>query len=420
MNLTLFLLPILMIAFGMPVFLALLIAVVVTLAFFMNLQPTMLHQTLYGSISNYSLLAIPFFIFAGEVMGRGGITRRIIDWVMALVGRAPGALGLVTVGTSTIYGAISGSSPATVATVGRQLLPELLTKGYGRQFSLGLLNSSGAISIVIPPSINLILYSAVSNQSVATLFIAGILPGLALSLSLAACVLVYSIIQDVPTTDGFNLGDLLRASRRAAWSLLTPVAVLGSIYTGFTSPTEAAGVACVYAVFVATVVHRELNLADIVRIAGDSVILTAQILIIAAAAGVFSWILTISGFPAFLASFVSGLNASPTVLLICINVLLLVVGCFIDPTSAVLTLTPFLLPIAMIAGVDPIHFGIVMTVNLSIGMYTPPFGLNLFVSQTSLKARTVDIYAGVLPFVLIEILVLMIISFVPSLSLWFV
>ncbi len=412
---TLVALPIVSLLLGLPIFLVLMVAVIATLAFFMNMPATMLHQTIFGSISSYTLLAIPFFIFAGELMGRGGISRRIIDWVLSTVGRTPGAIGMVSVATSAIYGAISGSSPATVASVGRQLFPEMKQAGYGVPFSLGLINAGGAISIVIPPSINFILYGAVAEQSIVQLFTAGILPGLLLSGMLALAVLIYAWYKDIREGEPFSIVNIGRATRRAFWALLTPIIVLGSIYGGIVSPTEAGGIACVYALFVTVVIHRDLGLRDVLAISAGSALLTAQIMIIVAAAGIFSWILTITGFQTTLVSFVSGLDVAPWVILLTINLLLLIVGCFIDPTSAVLTLTPLLLPVAQHLGINPVHFGVIMTTNLSIGMYTPPFGLNLFVTQAVLNVRTIDIYKGVAPFVLLQVLALMLITYVP----WF-
>lgn len=412
---SLVLLPLVGLLLGLPVFLVLIVAVLVTLALYLNIPMTMLHQVMYGSISSYTLLAIPFFIFAGEIMGRGGISRRIIDWVLALVGRTSGAVGLVTVGTSSIYGAISGSSPATVASVGRQLYPELRRNGYGVPFSLGLINAGGAISIVIPPSINFILYGAVAEQSIVSLFTAGIIPGLLLSATLVVAVLFYAWRHDIREGQTFSISHLISATRRAFWSLLTPVIVLGAIYGGIVSPTEAGGIACVYALLITVLVHRDLGMRDVLAIAGDAALLTAQIIIIVAAAGIFAWVLTISGFQAALVGYVAGLEVQPWMVLLTINALLLLVGCFIDPTSAVLTLTPLLLPIATHLGVHPVHFGVIMTVNLSIGMYTPPFGLNLFVTQAVLDVKSSDLYRGVAPFVFLQIVTLLAITFVP----WF-
>lgn len=417
---TLVVLPLLAALLGLPIFLVLIIATLATIAFHLNIPPTILHQTMFGSISSYTLLAIPFFIFAGELMGQGGISRRIIEWVLALVGRTSGAIGLVTVGTSSIYGAISGSSPATVASVGRQMYPEMRKAGYSASFSLGLINAGGAISIVIPPSINFILYGAVAEQSIVRLFTAGILPGILLSGMLAVSVIIYARRNNIREGSKFSFGKLVVATRSAFWSLLTPIIVLGSIYGGIISPTEAGGIACVYSIFVTTMIHRELKFVDILRIASNSGLLTAQIMIIVAAAGIFSWVLTVTGVQTSLANFVANLQVAPWLVLLAINLLLLIVGCFIDPTSAVLTLTPILLPIAIHLGVDPVHFGVIMTVNLSIGMYTPPFGLNIFVTQAVLGAKTMEIYKGVIPFVIIQIMALLVITYIPWISMVFI
>lgn len=401
---------------GLPIFLALILAVIAVLEFEQSMPATILHLTFFGSISSYTLLAIPFFLFAGDLMGRGGISSRIIEWVLALVGRTPGAIGYVVVGTSGLYGAISGSSPATVASLARQLHGDMRRTGYSETFTVGLINSAGAVSVVIPPSINFILYGVVAEQSIVDLFTAGIVPGILILGALAAAVAVYAGRRGIREGGTFSLQILGRATLRAFWSLMMPVFILGSIYMGLATPTEAGGFACVYTIVLTVFVYRELTWAEVIEIAGRSALLTAQIMIIVAAAGVFSWILTISGFQATLSGMVSGMDVAPWVVLLAINVLLLVIGCFLDPTSAILTLTPLLLPIVTILGVDPIHFGVVMSVNLAIGMFTPPFGLNLFVTQAVLKTPTPVLYRGVLPFAVLQVGVLMVITYVPALS----
>jgi C4-dicarboxylate transporter DctM subunit len=416
-NWTLFALPALGLLMGMPIFIVLLLAVLATVAIFTSLPGTILQQTLFSSLSSFSLLAIPFFLFAGELMGRGGISRRILDWVLALAGRTPGAVGLVAVGTSGVYGAISGSSPATVASIAPAIYPQMLKAGYGESFSLGLINAAAAVSIVLPPSINLILYGAAAEQSIVELFTAGIVPGLLMLAALAVAVFVYSIRKGLSGELAFSWDRLFKATRDAIWALLMPFFILGAIYGGIATPTESAGAACVYAVIVTVMIHRELTWRQVMEIAGRSAVLTAQIMIIVAAAGVYSWLLTTSGIQEQLASLITSLDLSPWLILFAINILLLIVGCFIDPTSAVLTLTPLLLPVVLQLGVDPIHFGIMMTINLSIGMFTPPFGLNLFVTQACLKVGTAPIYRGVLPFALLQIAVLFLVTYVPWFSL---
>src|SRR5690606_7640526 len=417
MELTLFLLPVAGLVLGMPVFLVLLLSVLATLAFFMPMPATMLHQNMFGSISNYALLAVPFYLLAGELMGKGGISRRIFEWVESMGIRVPGSVGLVGPAVGGVHASISGSSPATVAAISRQIYPEMRKTGYGQSFSLGMINSVGAVSCVLPPSLNFILYGAAAEQSIAELFIAGIIPGLFSLFAIVLAVIGYAWFKGLKETSEFRWPEFLRASKRVSWSLFMPILILGSIYGGFATPTEAGGVACVYAMFVTMYVHREINWRALLRISGNAALMTSRLMVIVAAAGVFSWVLTVNGLSAALTSYVASLDMSPWQVLLMINLLLLIVGCFLDPASAILMLTPLLLPIAMDLGVDPIHFGVIMAVNLEIGMYTPPFGLNIFMTQATLNVRTIDIYRGVVPFILLHILVLMVISYVPWLSL---
>ncbi|HEY7366029.1 MAG TPA: TRAP transporter large permease [Methylomirabilota bacterium] len=411
------LIPFTLLALGMPVFLILLVTVILLLAFFLNVPFSVIPQTMFGSIDNFALLAVPFFIFAGEVMGQGGISERLIRWVQSIFGGIRGSLALTTVGTCEFFGAISGSSPATVAAVGRIMYPALRANGYEERFALGLVTSSGAIASIIPPSILMILYGAAAEQSVAALFIGGVFPGLLIGLLTAIYIVVYARGRHLEQVEPFRWERFLRSTRQGGWALGAPVVILGSIYTGICTPTEAAGIAGVYGIVVTRYIYRDITWARLWDIAGSSVFLTAQIMIIVAASGVFSWLLTISGVPQAVVHFIEGLAAPPWLMLVAINVFLLVVGCLIDPTSATLILTPLLVPIARAVGVDLIHFGIILTVNLSIGMFTPPFGLNLFLSQALFKAPMARIARGLVPFIVIQVVALAIITYVPWLSL---
>jgi C4-dicarboxylate transporter DctM subunit len=413
----LFLLPVAMLLAGFPVFLVLLGAAAAYVAFVAEVPPVVLHQTMFGGVDSFALLSIPFFIFAGEAMTRGSIAQRIVDLVLAVTGRTPGSLALATVGTSTIVGAISGSSAAATATVGRLLFRPLLAAGYTRPFAGGVIAASAGIDVVIPPSIALILYGVVAEQSVPKLFLAGVIPGLTLALFMALFVLWHARRNAIGGAAPFRLASLAAAFRRCLWALGMPAIVFGGIYGGVFSPTEAAGIACVYAVLVGLLVFRDLGLRELYRIAADSMVLTAQIMVIVAAAGVFAWMLVTSGTPETVARWIGELGPSPSQFLLAVNALLLLVGCVIDPTSAILVLTPLLLPVALAAGLDPIHFGIVMVVNLSIGMFTPPFGLNLFVMQSLFGMTATELYRGVAPFVAVQVAALAVITYVPALSL---
>jgi C4-dicarboxylate transporter DctM subunit len=409
--------PLTLLAIGTPIFLLLLTGAILTFLSFLTVSPVAIHQIMFGGLENYALLAIPFFIFAGELMGAAGIADRLIVWVLALIGRVPGSLGVATVGASTLIGAISGASVATVAAVGKSLYPGLIRDGYGPRFSSGLVSSSGAIDILIPPSIAMILYGAAAEQSIPKLFVAGVLPGLLIALMMAAYVVVRALQMDIPRSGTFDLRHFLCTSWRAGPALFMPAFVLGIIYLGYSSPTEAGGFACLYALIVGRYVYRSMSWQDVLDAAARSAMLTAQILVIVATAALFSWILTISGVPRALTEWLQALQLAPWSFLMAVNIILLIVGCFLDPTSAILVLTPLLMPLVKAVGVDPIHFGIIMCANVAIGMFTPPFGLNIFVARSVLGVPLETIYRGVLPFAVVQILALLIITYWPDLSL---
>ena len=414
---TLAVLPVALLALGAPIFALFLAGAALTFALFLSVPPIALHQIMFGGLENYALLAVPFFIFAGELMGGSGIADRLIAWVLALIGRVPGSLGVATVGACTLIGAISGASTATVAVVGRALHPSLIRDGYGTRFSAGLVSSSGSIDIVIPPSIAMILYGASAEQSIAKLFAAGFLPGLLIALLMSIYVVIMALRIGVRTASGFDLRHFLRTTWAAGPALLMPLFVLSGIYLGAFSPTEAGGFACLYAILVGRYVYRTMTWGGVLDCAVAAAMITAQILVIVAAAALFSWILTVNGVPQAITGALKALELGPLAFLMVVNIILLIVGCFLDPTSAIIVLTPLFIPIVTSLGIDPIHFGIVMTVNIAIGMFTPPFGLNLFVAQTVLGIPLDTLYRGVLPFAAVQIAALMIITYWPALTL---
>ncbi len=409
--------PLLLLLLGFPIFVILLAASACLLMFFMNVPFAVAHQTLFGAIDKFSLLAVPFFLFAGEIMGVGGMSKRILDWCMSIVGRVRGAQGLTTIGASTVFGAISGSAPATVAAIGRFTYPGLREK-YGQRFATGLISATGAIDIMIPPSISMILYGAAAEVSVARLFIAGVLPGLLLALLSGIYVVYYARTRAVDDTEPVSWRRFFTATRKGAWSLGGPAVILGGIYGGVFSPTEAAGVACIYGILVTKFIQRDLTWRELWNVGVNSMYLTAQIMIIVASAGVFSWILTVNGVPQAAVQLVKGLADNPWAVLLAINIFLLIVGCVIDPASAILILTPLLVPICKAYGIDLVHFGVIMALNLAIGMFHPPFGLNIFVVQALTRAPVAAIYLGVIPFVVVALVALVIVTYVPWLSLY--
>ena len=410
--------PVILLLLGFPIFVILLATAAIILNAHMPVPPMAAHINAFGSVDKFALMAVPFFIFAGELMGHGGISKRIVAWVMSIIGGVRGSMALTTVGTCTVFGAISGSAPATVAAVGRLLYGPMRNAGYNERFSSGLLASSGAIAVVIPPSIGMILYGASAEQSVALLFVAGILPGLLMAGLMAAYILAFAAKTGIQEGEKFNIGAFAAASREGIWALGTPIIILGGIYAGIFSPTESAGIACVYAIIVTRFIYGDISWRGIWDVAVNSMYLTAQVLIIVAAAGVFSQLLTISGVPQNAVIAIQDMNLEPWMVLLVINIFLLIVGCVLDPGSAILVLTPLLAPIAMAMGVDLIHFGIIMTVNLAIGMFTPPFGLNIFVTQALFKVPLSSIYPGLVPFIVINLIALGIVTYVPELSLF--
>ena len=417
MSFALGVLPVALLFMGFPIFLVLLTSVTVALVFLMHMPLAALHQNLFGSINAYALLAIPYFIYAGELMGRGSVAQRLVDFVQAGVGSVRGSLGVTTVGVATIFGAISGVSAAAVATIGKVMYPSMIRAGYPAPFAAGLITAIGAIDIIIPPSIPMIVYGAAAQESVPRLYAAGIIPGLLIAFIVGGYVIFKARQGGFGKGEPFNGLHFVHATLRGLWALGAPVIILGGIYGGVFSPTEAAAVACVYAALVTRFVFRELTVHDIVEAAAATVRFTAQILIIVACAGVFGWILTVNQVPAMLVASIDYLDVSAWQFLLVVNVLLLITGCFLDPLSSILLLTPLLIPVAKSLGIDTVHFGIVFMVNLAIGLFHPPFGINIFVAQSVLGIELKQIYRGIVPFVMLYLVALVLITYVPQIAL---
>jgi C4-dicarboxylate transporter, DctM subunit len=408
-------LPAVLLVLGLPIFLALFVTCIVILLV-AGLPTGGIQVYMFGSLDNFPLLAVPFFVLAGEIMAQGGVARRIIVWVISLIGGVRGSLGVTTVAASELFGAMTHTAVGTVVAVGRMTYPSLRENGYDERFAAGLIASSGAIAVVIPPSIAMIIYSMVAQQSAIALFTAGILPSLLIGLVDTIYVMAYARIKGVPSSKGGNWEAIWTSTRDASWSLGTIIVIFGGIYGGIFTPTEAAGVAVIYSLFVTMVIHREVNFIDLWRIITSAVELIAQIMIIVTAAGIYASLLTTSGIPQQIVANINGLHLPVWATLLCLNIILLAMGSFLEPPAAILILTPLLLPIVQAAGIHPIHFGIIMAVNLSIGMYTPPFGLNLFASQAVFETPLGIVYRGVLPFVVLNFMTLLIITYVPAIS----
>ncbi|QIM48007.1 TRAP transporter large permease [Pusillimonas sp. DMV24BSW_D] len=416
MTWTLGFLPVFLLLLGFPIFLVLLTAATATLVLFMNVPLMVLQQTLFASVNVYALLALPFFIFAGEIMDRGSIAERLVGLVSASIGKVPGKIPVTAVGAGAIFGAISGVGAASVATVGKVMYPSMKNAGYNDGFSSGLLVSVGAAGVILPPSIPMIVYAAAADQSIPRLYAAGIGPGLLVIALLTLYCFWVGRRNRNDNAQSFGLKQFIRSFQRGVWALGVPVVIIGGIYGGVFSPTEAAAVACLYAALVTVVALRDLTLKGLLDAAVSTVRFSAQILIIVACAGVFSWMITVNQIPTQLVQWITEADLASWQLLMVINLLLLLIGCVLDPLSAILLLSPLLVPITAAAGIDPIHFGMILTLNLAIGLFTPPFGINIFVMQSLFHTPLTTIYRGITPFLILYFIALLAVTYLPGIS----
>jgi len=410
-------LPLVLLCLGVPIFVALIAASALGIVALNIGTMDPVHVALFGGLDNFPLLAVPLFIFAGEVMGRGGIARRLVEWVLSIVGGVRGSLALATVASAELFGSMSGSSVGCVAAIGRLMVPELTRRGYNTVFAGSLIASCGAIATIIPPSITMIIFGIAAQQSVPQLFLAGIVPGLLIGVLVSIYLLVYAQVEMIPLTGSLRWKNILLTTRDAIWALFAPIVILGGIYGGIFTPTEAAGIACVYAILVARFIYNEMSWKELWQTAIDSARVIAQILVIVSAAGAYSWLVTTSGFPARLVETIAGFHLNTWMLLLIINIVLLFVGTVLEPPAAILILTPLLMPLVNQAGVNPIHFGIIFTVNLAVGMFIPPFGLNLFATHALFGVPLGKLYRGIFPFIVIYLIALALITYIPEITL---
>ncbi|QUS36208.1 TRAP transporter large permease [Falsirhodobacter algicola] len=386
--------------------------------FWAQLPDAAVVQKIVGGVDHSTLLAIPFFIFAANLMGSGQIARQLLSVVTALVGHAKGGIGHVVVGGSMAFGSVSGSAPATVAAMGRMVYPEMRKAGYSEKFSLGLLVASAETALLIPPSITLIVYGWITGTSIAKLFAGGLAVGLVLGLALAVFVRIQAGRDGVATTPRMPWADRMRAIWAAKWALGMPIIILGGIYSGVITPTEAAAVSVVYAILVEMVVLRTLDWSGLARITEASAINTAIIFVLLAMGGLISFFVTLAQVPSSIIDLLHAVDAGWITFLIVVNICFFIAGMFVDPNSTVLVLVPPLYPVAMAFGIDPVHFGMIVTLNVCLGMITPPFGLDIFVASSTLNKPVNEIIRGVWPFVLLNLIVLLLITYIPQISLF--
>lgn len=398
------------------------VAVSIGLASILGMQFSNAHmlisvKEMFNSINKFPLAAIPFFILAGNLMETGGISRRLVEFAKSLVGGVQGGLPMTCVLTCMIFAAVSGSSVATTFAIGAILIPALIKHGYPTGYAAALQATSAELGVVIPPSIPMILYGVSAEVSIGELFIAGFGPGILIGGALMLFVHLYCRFKGWGKNDGDGRLGVGKATWEALWALFMPVIILGGIYGGIFTPTEASAVAVFYALFIGVVVYREIKPRDLPVILRKSVLSSAVIMFIIANAGLFAFLLTRAGVPDAIGRWLEAVLQSPVLFLLGVNAALFVIGMFIETSAAIIVLAPILAPVAMHFGVDPVHFGLIMVVNLALGMITPPFGVNLFAACTVARISLDRIIPHLVPFVLVVVACLMIITYVPGISL---
>lgn len=379
-----------------------------------ELPMDMYPMQIYANISKFTLLAIPFFMLAGNTMERAGISEKLINLANAFVGHKRGGLAIVGVITSCFFAAISGSGPATVASLGVIIIPAMINAGYSKGMSSALMATAGGIGIIIPPSIPFVIYGAIAGVSIGKIFIAGIVPGILMGIALVFASLLMVKKMDIEPQPKASGKEKWIALKEAFWGLMMPVIILGGIYGGFFTPTEAAAVAAVYGILVGIIVYRKLKISDLHELMVESAIGSAIVMFIVAAAGLFAWFCTTTGISDMASDALLSVSGSKTVFLLLVNIILLIAGCFLDAPSALYIFTPIMLPVATQLGYDPVALGVVMTVNLAIGMITPPVGVNLYVACGVSKISLGHISKSVVPYLIASLLVLFLITYVPD------
>jgi C4-dicarboxylate transporter DctM subunit len=413
-----FLLLILLMLTGMPISISLGLTV---LTFFFTMTSVPIEAVamkLFTGIEKFEIMAIPFFILAGNFLTHGGVAKRMINFASDMVGHWHGGLALAGVLACALFAAVSGSSPATVVAIGSIILPAMTRQGYPKAFGAGVITTSGALGILIPPSIVMVMYSVTTNTSVGKLFMAGVVPGLMLAFFLGLTTWYLARKHNYPRMKKASWGERWSSFRKSIWGLLLIVVVMGGIYSGKFTPTEAAAMAAMYAFFIAVFVYKDLKLSQIPKVLLDSAALSAMLLYIITNAMLFSFLMTSENIPQAMAGWITGQGMGVVSFLLVVNVLLLVAGNFMEPSSIVLIMAPILFPVAMTLGIDPVHFGILIVVNMEVGMCHPPVGLNLYVASGITKMGISELTVAVLPWLCTMLGFLVLVTYVPQISLW--
>jgi C4-dicarboxylate transporter DctM subunit len=403
---------------GMPIAVALGLSSVLTILFFGQGSLAALALKLLNTADHFTLLSIPFFILSGTFMTTGGVARRMVHFANACIGHFRGGLGMASVLACMLFAAVSGSSPATVVAVGSIVIAGMVKSGYSRDFAAGVICNAGTLGILIPPSIVMVVYAAATETSVGQLFLAGIVPGIVLGVMMMLAIYVRARMLNLPLQPRASMKEILTAGRESLWGLMLLVIILGGIYGGVFTPTEAAAVAAVYAFFVAIFIHRDITMKDVPKVLVDAAKISVMLMFLIANAMLFAYVLTTERIPQEIAEHIIAMGLTPWQFLIVVNLLLLVAGNFMEPTGIILILAPILLPIAVQLGIDPVHFGIIMVVNMEIGMVTPPVGLNLFVTSGITGMSIMQVVRAAMPWLSVLVVFLIMVTYLPAISMW--
>lgn len=408
----------LLLLIGVPIAISLGLASTIIIVFFTTMPTLVIPQKMFTSIDKFALMAIPLFILAGNFLSQGGAAKRIIRFARAMVGHLPGGLPMSAIFACIIFAAVSGSSPATVAAIGSIMMGAIRDAGYDDKFSIGAITCAGSLGILIPPSIVMIVYGVTVDQSIGKLFMAGVIPGLLLGGGLMLVTYIAARRAGFKREKMAPLKEIFGSFFDAFWGLLVIVIVIGGIYGGIFTPTEAAAASAVYAFFISLFVYKDITWKDVPNIIKMSATTTAMVMFIIANAMLFAFVLTYLQIPQNLAQWIIDMNFNKYIFLIFVNILLLIAGNFMEPSSIVMILAPLIFPVAMTLGIDPIHLGVIMTVNMEVGMLTPPVGLNLFVSSSITGKNIEEVIKATLPWMFALLVGLVIITYIPILSTW--
>lgn len=403
---------------GMPISISLGLTVLTCLVTMTTVPIEAVALKLFTGIEKFEIMAIPFFILAGNFLTHGGVARRMINFATSMVGHWHGGLALAGVMACALFAAVSGSSPATVVAIGSIILPAMVRQGFPKKFGAGVITTSGALGILIPPSIVMVMYSVSTNTSVGKLFMAGVVPGLMLAFLLGLTTWYLARKHNYPRLPKASWSERVVAFRKSIWGLLLILVVMGGIYSGLFTPTEAAAMAAVYAFIIAVFVYKDMGLKQVPKVLLDSASMSAMLLYIITNAVLFSYLVTSENIPQAMTSMITDSGLGPISFLLVVNVLLLLAGNVMEPSSIVLIMAPILFPVAVALGIDPVHFGILIVVNMEVGMCHPPVGLNLYVASGITKMGITELTVAVMPWLLTMLAFLMLVTYVPQISLW--